>query len=98
MSALTLTIRRPIYGSGTKTAYSATAGDTFIPPDANVAIVCCSTDAYVAVGKTATTADLFLPALVVAVIPLNKKTGGPTTVSAIRDASDGYLYCSGAAE
>jgi hypothetical protein len=96
--SLTLTLRRPTYGSGTKTAYTDTAGSTTVPPDSNVVIVSCSTDAYVAVGRAATTADLFLPAGVIAQIPISGKTGAPITVSAIRDASDGSLYCIGAAE
>lgn len=98
MSALTLTTRRPIYGSGSKTAYSDTAGSAKVPPDSNAVIVCCSTDAFVAVGKTATTTDLFLPAYIVAIIPIGKKDGSPIEVSAIRDSSDGYLYCSGTSE
>lgn len=96
--SLTLALRRPTYGSGSKTAYTDTAGSTTIPADSNVAIVCCSSDAYVAIGKTATTADLFLPAGVIAQIPVSGKTGAPITVSAVQDSAGGNLYCIGAAE
>jgi len=98
MSSLTSVLRRPTYKSGTKTAYTDTAGSTTIPADSNVAIVSCSSDAYVCIGATATTADLFLPSGVIAQLPINRKTGGPTIVSAIQDTTGGNLYCIGAAE
>ena len=96
--SLTLTLRRPTYGSGSKTAYTDTAGSTTIPADSNSVIVWCSSDAFVAVGKTATSADLPLPAMAVAIIPIDNKSGGPITVSAIQDSGAGDMYCIGCAE
>ena len=97
MPALTLTGRRPTYGTGKATSYGAAAGSCTHPP-CNTIIVWCSTVAYVRVGTTATTADLCLPANVIAEIPVDTKDGGPVTVSAIRAASDGVMYSIAAAE
>ena len=93
MPTLNAVIRRPIYGTGTKTAYTGTAGSTSVPPTTQSVLVWCSTAAYVAVGKTATTADIPLPANAPCIIPIDNPTGGPITVSAIQDASGGNLYC-----
>jgi hypothetical protein len=98
MPSLSLSLRRPTYGSGSKTAYTDTAGSSSVPADSNAVIISCSTDAFVAIGKTATTADLFLPAGIVVQLPLGNKNGGPIMVSAIRDISDGNMYCIGCAE
>lgn len=98
MPALTLTQRRPRYGTGQKVSYSDTAGTALLPAETNTVIISCSTNAFVRVGAAATTADLFLPAGVIAQIPVDNKTGGPITVSAIRDTADGSFYCIAAAE
>lgn len=98
MPALTLTQRRPRYGTGQKVAYTDTAGSASLPPETRTVIISCSTNAYVRVGATATTADLFLPEGVIAEIPVDNVNGGPVTVSAIRDSADGNLYCIAAAE
>ncbi len=96
--SLSLVLRRPTYGTGKKTAYTGTAGSTTVPADANVVIVWCTSEAYVKIGGTATTADLPLPANVVAQIPVTNKTGAPITVSAIQDSEGGNMFCIGAAE
>jgi hypothetical protein len=98
MPALTLTQRRPRYGTGQKVAYTDSAGSASLPPETRTVIISCSTDAYVRVGAAATTADLFLPAGVIAQIPVDNITGSPIIVSAIRDTVDGSLYCIAAAE
>ena len=98
MPALTINQRRPTYGTGKKTAYSATAGSTTLPAETNTVIMWCTTNAYVRVGATATTTDFPLPAGVIAEISVDNKTGGPITVSAIRDTADGSFYCIAAAE
>lgn len=93
MATLTAIIRRPIYGSGAKTSYTGTAGSVTVPASTQSVLVWCSTVAYVAVGKTATTADIPLPANAPCIIPVDNSTGAPITVSAIQDASGGNLYC-----
>jgi hypothetical protein len=92
-------IRDPIYGSGTKTSYTGTAGTTTVPASSQSVLVWCTTVAYVAIGATATTADLPLPANAPIIIPIriNQITGAPIVVSAVRDANDGSLYCIGMA-
>jgi len=96
--SLTLSLRRPNYGTGVKTAYTDAAGNTTVPADTNVVIIWCTTAAYVRVGATATPTDLPLPANVVAQIPVSNKTGGPITVSAIRESESGNMFCIAAAE
>ena len=56
--------------------------------------VCATTDCYVRVGEgvTATSADLFVPALVPMVLEVPNSTGSKWTVSAIRVAASGTLY------
>jgi hypothetical protein len=98
MSALTLVLRRPVYGTGKKVAFTDTAGSVSLPAETRTVIIWCSEDAYVAVGKTATTADMPLPAGVVAQVPVDNRTGGPITVSAIQDATGGNMFCIAAAE
>jgi hypothetical protein len=98
MPALTLALRRPTYGTGKKVAYTGTAGSVIVPPETNTVILWCTTNAYVRVGATATTTDLPLPAGVIAQIPVDNKTGGPITVSAIQEAAGGDMYCIAAAE
>lgn len=92
-ASLGLVIRRPIYGSATKTAYTGTAGSTTVPPYTASVLLWCSTAAYVRVGGTATTADLPLPANAPIIIPTDNTTGAPITVSAIQDVANGNLFC-----
>lgn len=96
--SLTLVLRRPTYGSGKKVAYTDTAGSVVLPPETKTVILWCSSDAYVRVGAAATSADLPLPAYVVAQIPVDTKDGGQVMVSAIQDSAGGNLYCIAASE
>ena len=97
-ASLGLVIRRPIYGSASKTAYTGTAGSTTVPPYTASVLLWCSTAAYVRVGATATTTDLPIPANAPIIIPTDNTTGAPITVSAIQDAAGGNLYCIGMAD
>jgi hypothetical protein len=97
-ASLGLVIRRPIYGSATKTAYTGTAGSTTVPPSTSSVLLWCSTAAYVRVGATATTADLPIPANAPIIIPTDNTTGAPITVSAIQEVSNGNLFCIGMAD
>lgn len=92
-ASLGLVIRRPIYGSATKTAYTGTAGSTTVPPYTASVLLWCSTAAYVRVGGTATTADLPIPANAPIIIPTDNTTGAPITVSAIQEVANGNLFC-----
>jgi hypothetical protein len=92
-ASLGLVIRRPIYGSATKTAYTGTAGSTTVPPYTASVLLWCSTAAYVRVGGTATTGDLPLPANAPIIIPTDNTTGAPITVSAIQEVANGNLFC-----
>jgi len=92
-ASLGLVIRRPIYGSATKTAYTGTAGSTTVPPSTSSVLLWCSTAAYVRVGATATTADLPIPANAPIIIPTDNTTGAPITVSAIQEVANGNLFC-----
>lgn len=93
MPSLTPVIRRPIYGTASKTAYTGTAGSTTVPASTQSVLIWCSTAAFVRVGATATTGDLPLPASAPIIIPVDNATGAPITVSAIQDAAGGNLYC-----
>jgi hypothetical protein len=97
-ASLGLVIRRPIYGSATKTAYTGTAGSTTVPPSTSSVLLWCSTAAYVRVGGTATTGDLPLPANAPIIIPTDNTTGAPITVSAIQEVANGNLFCIGMAD
>lgn len=92
-ASLGLVIRRPIYGSASKTAYTGTAGSTTVPPYTASVLLWCSTAAYVRVGATATTADLPIPANAPIIIPTDNTTGAPITVSAIQEVANGNLFC-----
>lgn len=92
-ASLGLVIRRPIYGSASKTAYTTAAGSTTVPSYTASVLIWCSTAAYVRVGAAAATTDLPLPANAPIIIPTDNTTGAPITVSAIRDSQDGNLYC-----
>lgn len=97
-ASLTSILRRLNYGTGSKTAYTGTAGQASVPPDTKVVIVWTTTDAFVRVGGVATANDLPLPAGIMAQIPVDNPNGGPITVSAIRDTADGSFYCIAATE
>lgn len=93
------TIRRPIYGKGSVTAYTGTAGTSGALPDGCGAVaVLCTTLAHVKVGvdPTATTADLTVAANVTYVLPIEKPTNpgsdGAIKVSAVQVASGGNLH------
>jgi hypothetical protein len=92
-ASLGLVIRRPIYGSASKTAYTGTAGSTTVPPYTASVLLWCSTAAYVRVGATATTTDLPIPANAPIIIPTDNTTGAPITVSAIQEVANGNLFC-----
>ncbi len=92
-ASLGLVIRRPIYGSASKTAYTGTAGSTTVPSYTSSVLLWCSTAAYVRVGGTATTGDLPLPANAPIIIPTDNTTGAPITVSAIQEVANGNLFC-----
>jgi hypothetical protein len=93
-------IRDPIYGNGSKTSYTGTAGSATISKDSQSVLVWCSTVAYVRIGTTATTADLPIPANapIILPVPLSVQNGQAITVSAIQDTTGGSLYCIGLAE
>lgn len=87
-------IRTPMYGTGTKTAYTGTAGSATVPGNTQSVLVWVSSVAFVRVGAVATTADLPLPlnAPIILPVPNNLSTGAPITVSAIQDSAGGNLY------
>lgn len=97
-ASLGIVIRRPIYGSGSKTAYTGTAGSVTVPASTASVLVWTSSAAFVRVGATATTADLPLPANAPIIIPTDNTTGAPITVSAVQDTSGGNLYVIGMAD
>ena len=98
--SLNFVIRDPIYGSGTKTAYTGVAGSTTVPPSTQSVLVWCSSAAFVRVGAAATVADLPLPANAPIIIPVAQSNiiGSAIVVSAIQDTAGGNLYCFAMAE
>lgn len=92
----TMTIRTPMYGQGTVTAYTGTAGTrAALPAGCNSVWVLCTTAAYVRVGAspTAVATDFPVAANVGVVLPL--KAGVPSesqAVSAIQVSSGGNLH------
>lgn len=92
MPSLNSVIRRPIYGTGQKVAYTGTAGSVTVPPYTQSVRIWCSTAAMVRVGAVATTADLPLPANAPIIIPVSNTDGGPITVSGIQDTTGGSMY------
>lgn len=89
------TIRSPIYGSGSVTAYTGTAGSSAaLKPGVAAVWVLCTTAAYVRVGGTATANDFPVAANVGVVLPV--ETDG-SVVSAIQVASGGNLHVIGLA-
>lgn len=98
--SLSFVIRDPMYGTASKTSYTGTAGSTTVNQQAQSVLLWTSTVAFVAIGKTATTGDLPLPANAPIIIPIpaSAQTGAPITVSAIQDSTGGSLYCIAMAE
>lgn len=92
MPSLNSVIRRPIYGTGQKVAYTGTAGSVTVPPYTQSVLIWCSTAAIVRVGAVATAADLPLPANAPIIIPVGNTDGGPITVSGIQDTTGGSMY------
>lgn len=99
-ASLSSVIRRPIYGTGQKVAYTGTAGSVVLPSYTASVLVWCSTAAFVRVGAVATATDLPIPANAPIIIPTggSTDTGAPITVSAIQDATGGTLYVIGMAD
>ena len=97
-ASLNSVIRRPLYGSGQKVAYTGTAGSVTLPPYTSSVLVWCTTVALVRVGGTATATDLPLPANAPIIIPTSSDTGAPVTVSAIQDTTGGTMYVIGMAD
>jgi hypothetical protein len=97
-ASLGFVIRHPIYGSGSKTAYTGTAGTVTVPGYTSSVLVWITSVGYVKVGGTATTADLPLPANAPIIIPTNSTDGGPITISAIQDTAGGNMYVIAMAE
>ena len=98
--SLDFVIRDPMYGTASKTAYTGTAGSVTVNHQAQSVLIWVSTVAYVAIGKTATTGDLPLPANapIIMPVPNSAQTGSPITVSAIQDSTDRNMYCIAMAE
>ena len=89
------TVRSPIFGSGSVTSYTGTAGTTAaMKPGVNAVWVLCTTAAYVKVGvsATATSVDWPVAANVPVIIPI--ETNG-SVVSAVQVASGGNLHVIG---
>lgn len=97
MADMFATIRQPMYGFGTVTAYTGTAGTTAnLPAGCGAVWVLCTTAATVRVGKTATalTTDFPVAANVGYVLPLDPKLSSEDQrVSAIQVAAGGNLHC-----
>lgn len=92
MPSLNSVIRRPIYGTGQKVAYTGTAGSVTVPPYTQSVLIWCSSAALVRVGAVATAADLPIPANTPITIPVGTTDGGPITVSGIQVQSGGNMY------
>lgn len=89
------TVRSPIFGSGSVTSYTGTAGTTSaMKPGVNAVWVLCTTAAYVkvGVGVTATNVDWPVAANVPVIIPLE---ADGSVVSAVQVASGGNLHVIG---
>lgn len=88
------TIRLPMYGQGQIVAYTGTAGTSAaLPPGVSAVWVFCTTQAYVRVNGTATTADLPLPANTGIVLPVDRAfEGNSITVSAVQAAAGGNMH------
>lgn len=97
-----MTIRNPVYGSGTVTAYTGTAGTRgVLPAGCSSVWVLCTTAAFVKVGidPTATTADFPVAANVGYVLPIPaNKSSQEYKVSAIQVAAGGNLHVIALAE
>lgn len=89
------TVRYPIFGSGSVTSYTGTAGTTSaMKPGVQCVWVLCTTAAYVKVGAaaTATNVDWPVAANIPVIIPL---TADGDVVSAVQVALGGNLHVIG---
>jgi len=91
------TIRTPVWGTGSVTAYTGTAGTTasILRAGVNAVWVLCTTAAYVRVGAdpTAAAGDWPVAANVPIIIPI--ENDGGFKVSAVQVASGGNLHVIG---
>lgn len=91
-----MTIRNPMYGHGTVTAYTGTAGTRAVLPAGCQSVwVMCTTAAYVRVGvdPTAVATDFPVAANVGYVLPLRADTPSESQkVSAVQVAAGGNLH------
>lgn len=91
-----MTIRNPMYGKGSVTAYTGTAGTSAaLPTGANSVWVLCTTAAYVRVGvdPTAVATDFPVAANVGVVLPLvGNRDSEQQKVSAVQVAAGGNLH------
>lgn len=86
------TIATPIYGSGVKVAYTATAGTTAaLPSTTNAVRVISTTDCFVRVG-IAPTAVVDVDTYVAAYTPEYFTCPPNGKVSAVKVSSDGTIY------
>ena len=88
------TMHQPIFGKGSVTAYTGTAGTTgFLPEGAKAVWVLTTTAAYVTVGTspTAASTDLPLPANIPFIIRLEQPSES-LKVSAVQVSSGGNLH------
>jgi hypothetical protein len=100
MADLYMTIRRPIFGTGSVTAYTGTAGNAAaFGAGVSSVWVLCTTAAYVKVGvsATATSVDWPVAANVPIVIPIDGDSTGKN-VSAVQVSSGGNLHIIGLAD
>ena len=96
MQADRFSVLRSPAGPGAVVAYTGTAGSISQAVRGSCVMVWCSTDAYVAVGATATTSATPLPAFTPIFLPLNPNMDKGQTpsvlVSAIQVSGGGNLY------
>ncbi len=89
------TINNPIYGTGSTTAYTGTAGTTAtLPTQCGAVWVFCSTAAHVKVGVSATAVvdvDMAIPGGVPVVLPVWKE-GSRVSAVKVTGGTDGSLY------
>lgn len=89
------TMNNPIYGSGTTTAYTGTAGNcAVLSPNCQAVFVWCSTAAHIKVGVTAVATvdvDMAIPAGIPIVLPVNIPLSRVSAVQ-VTGGSGGNLY------
>lgn len=84
-----MTFGTPILGGSKSVSYTGTAGTTAaMPNQATTVRVVCTTDAFVAIGPGATTADMYVPAFT----PEYFACEPGEVVSAVQVSSGGTLY------